>query len=214
MNTTRLIARYLQRKARSLQTHYCFEALLSLGICFAILLFQYVCYFLALGACLCQGDETIAIVLVAALLPVALQFVAYSMTGDFYRDPMSAIVASPARRLVYSGFFFVGPQTFADALRSLRKAWRIRATDFDNCAAVLYVIMQEHDAINIEQVCDAISVRQSVNAIIAQLRVFPGVNVQPSGLNLTPALRIEIAEFCRSEKERIRESVTADDVDQ
>jgi hypothetical protein len=215
MNTARLIARFLQSKARSLRARCCFEAVLALGICFAILLFQYVYYFLAIWFCVCfQGGEVVEIVLVAALLPVALQFVGYSLAGDYYRDPTSAIVVSPTRRLLYGGFFLVGPQTFADALRSLRKAWRINSTDFDNCANVLYVMMREHDAITFEQAWDAISVRQNVNTTIDQLRMFPGVIVLQSGLNLTAALRVEIAEFCRSEKERIRESVAVDGMDQ
>lgn len=215
MKTARLIARYLQWKARSLRRRYCFEAVLALGIGVATLFFQFGFYFLFLWYWTQFSASPVPeVLLTIAGLVIAMQFLLYAGYDNTYREPRSDLHASPAARLIYGGFLLFGPQMCSEALAALRKAHRVLAIDVENCASVLYVAMKEPEAITIAQAWEAVSVRQSVSAILAQLRLFPGVIVQRSELKLAPDLRIEIADFCRQEKERIRESVAVDEVDE
>lgn len=214
MKTARLIARFLRTQAAAVRRQCFGECLMSLAMGIGVLLFQYAYYFLAIWFCVCfQGGEALAIALVIALLPIALQFIAYAAAGADYFQPASTLVASPSSRLLFGGFLLVGPQILHSAIQALRKAWRVSFSDFDNCANVVYVMMTGPDVITIEQAGEAVSIRQSVNTVLGQLRLFPGVVVRPSGLRLTPGLRAEVAEFCRSEKERIRETVSVDEAE-
>jgi hypothetical protein len=214
MKTARLIVRFLHVKAAAVRRQCLGDCLMSLGISIALLLFQFAFYSFVIWVCTCgQVGAALLGVFALALVPIVLQFIAYSVYGNFYRDPRSALEVSPEDRLFFAGFFLVGPQTFAEAFKALRKAGRVSSADFDNCANVLYALMKEHDRITIGQVRDAVSIRQSVIVVLDQLRLFPGVIVRPAEVRLTPGLRVEIAEFCRREKERIYESVAVDEAE-
>jgi hypothetical protein len=213
MKTARLIARFLHLKAAALRRHYYLDCLLSMSISLGTLIFQFACYAAFLWYWTgFASSPAVEIVIFAALLLIAFQFVFYAAYGNIYREPTSALEASPPFRLLFAGFFLIGPQTFMDAVHAFKKAARIGSIDFENCAKVLHLLMKAPEEVTWQQVWEVISVRQSVNIIAEELRLFPGVIVQPTHLKLASGLRIEIADFCRQEKERIHDAAAASEL--